>query len=150
MAEGDSQTAGAPLSKAEYQQQAFHFESEVAKANRVYYTLAVEPLPRAKCGAGARRYHRKLAAILAEASPLAPPPEIADVHARLMAGARHIVRGVAQIAKRAQSGRVVCGYDIEHPRANEIGSKVDQAYNRSGFGAALDKLYELDYILGGE
>jgi hypothetical protein len=149
-ADGESQTAGVPLSKEEYQQQAFHFDSEVGKANRIYYDLAVESLPRAKCGAGARRYHRKLAAILAEASPILPPPEIADVHGRLMAGARHIVRGVARIAKRAQSGRVICGYDIEHPGANEIGVKVEHAYSRSGFEAPLDKLYELDYILGGE
>jgi hypothetical protein len=149
-ADGESQTAGVPLSKEQYQQQGFHFENEVVKTNGLYYDLALDSLPRKKCGAGTRRYHRKLAAILSEASPTIPPPEIADVHSRLMAAARHIVRGVAQIAKRAQSGRFVCGYDIEHPAFNEVGTRIDRAYFHSGFDPALNQLYDLGYLLGGE
>jgi hypothetical protein len=145
-----SQTPGAPLTKEEYQQQAFHFGDEVVKTNRLYYDLALEPFPRKKCGAGVRKYHRMLSAILGEASPLVPPPEIADIHARLMAGAGRIVRGVAHIAKRAQRGRLVCGYDIEHPAPNEVGNKINRAYFRSGFDPALNQLYGLGYVLGGE
>jgi hypothetical protein len=148
--DSESQTAGAPLSKEEYQQQAFHFEGEVSKTDGIYYHLAIDHLRPPKCAAGVRRYHRRLAALVDEASPLLPPPEIAEVHARLMTGARRTVRGVSRFAKLAQSGRLICGEDAGETARNAVADKIYAAYRHSGLDQALNQLYDLGYVLGGE
>jgi hypothetical protein len=149
-ADGDSQTPGAPLTKSEYFSESFHFMDEESKSEDLYYRLALKNLTRSKCAASARKYDAKLRRMVSEAGEIVPPPEIADLHSRLLMEADGLVRKVARVARQAKSGRWVCGYDLEHPRANDISHRIYRLYGRSGIDSTLEQLADLGYLPSGE
>jgi hypothetical protein len=147
---GSQAPSDRPLTKQEYFEESLHFMGEESKSERLYYKMAVHDLPRSKCAASARKYRHKLAHMTGEASPLIPPPEIADIHTRLLTEATGIVRKVARIARQTKTGRWVCGDDLEHPRSNEIADGIYRAYRRSDLEPTLQQLRDLGYIPSGE
>jgi hypothetical protein len=144
------QSDGTPLTKEEYRQASLHVFNEESKSSALYYQLAVDPLPRAKCASGARRYVRQLSHMLAEAAAVVPPQEIAGLHAQLLSRGSHIVRGVRRQARLAKRGKVVCGEEVGHPVANALADRIYRVYTRSRFDSPLEQLYDLDYLPGGE
>jgi hypothetical protein len=151
VATAGSQTPSAqPLTKQEYFDQSLHYMDEESHSERLYYKVAVHELPRSKCAASARKYQGKLAHMVDEAAPVIPPPEIADIHGRLLTEAGGIVRKAARVAKQAKTGRWVCGDDLEHPRPNEISDRIYRIYRRSGLEPTLQQLRDLGYLPSGE
>jgi hypothetical protein len=147
---GSQTPSGQPLTKQEYFNESIRFMEKEAKTNGLYYKLALDPLPPKKCASEARRYHGKLAQLLTEGTAVVPPPEIAEIHARLLATGGQVVRRIGRIAKRAKSGKVVCGEDFAHPAENEVARKIYRAYQRSGFDPTLEQLRNLGYVPSGE
>jgi hypothetical protein len=151
IATADSQTpSGEPLTKEQYFQESVRFMDRQAETDRLYYKLALDPLPPKKCASEARRYHGKLAQLLTEGTAVVPPTEIAEIHARLAAAGNQVVRRIGRIARRARSGKVVCGEDFARPAKNEVAQKIYRSYQRSAFDPTLEQLRDQGYVPGGE
>ncbi len=150
LAASQTPSAGGPLTKEDYFQESLHFMGEESKSERLYYKMSVRDLPHSKCAASAGKYQRMLAHMTDEARPLIPPPEIAEIHMRLLSQAGGIVRKVGRIARQTRNGRWLCGDDLEHPRANEIAARIYRVYRRSGLEPTLQQLRDLGYVPSGE
>ena len=147
---GQASDPGTPLTKEEYFEQSVGVMAKVDKANFLLLKLDIHHFPRRQCAKEARRYDRRLVGIFNEASTVIPPPEISGIHDRLKTQAVNVLNAIHRISRRVKSGKVICGYDIEHPAPNRIGVKASKAYERSGFDQTLQQLRDLGYVPSGE
>jgi hypothetical protein len=148
---GSQTPSGQPLTRDRYFAESIQVMEEVDRAiNRSYYRLALRAFRPKKCARITRRFDQRLASIRAETTPVVPPPEIASIHADLLARGQLVIDGIGRVANRARHKKLVCGYDIAHPAPNRVSRKISLVYEHSGFDQTLQQLRDLGYVPSGE
>jgi hypothetical protein len=139
------EASGVPLTKEQYQERVIELSPLSGRLNVLDARMSIRELPKPRCAAKLKSFHRLLMRLTREAEAVVPPPEIAGLHRRLANEGRRMGRGVRKLRGSVAAGRLVCGFE----RNPNVSQKLHDLYYAGPLDATINELFEREYFPGG-